>query len=117
MSTVTIYECQKRVYKTAVEKGWWEGVDINDPNVIGAKLALIHSEISEALEEVRKDGVSFYFAMDGSGKPEGVAVELSDAIIRILDLAEAMGFDIEHAMTEKMDYNDTRAYRHGGKAL
>ena len=50
-----------------------------------------------------------------SKKPEGVAVELADAIIRILDYCAFAGIDIEKALEIKHEYNKSRPYRHGGK--
>lgn len=48
-------------------------------------------------------------------KPEGVAVELADCMIRILDYCGHAGIDIEEAIRIKHEYNKTRPYRHGGK--
>lgn len=50
-------------------------------------------------------------------KPEGIAVELCDCIIRILDYLGKEGIDVEAVLKEKHAYNKTRPYRHGGKAL
>ena len=50
-----------------------------------------------------------------SKKPEGVAVELADCVIRILDYCGHAGIDIEEAIRIKHEYNKTRPYRHGGK--
>lgn len=50
-------------------------------------------------------------------KPEGVPSELADIIIRVLDMCGWYGIDIEAAVAEKMEYNETRSYRHGGKSL
>ena len=49
------------------------------------------------------------------GKPEGIAVELADAMIRILDYCAYSGIDIEEALKLKHAYNKGRPYRHGGK--
>ena len=51
----------------------------------------------------------------GTCKPEGVAVELCDAIIRILDYLAYMGVDVEAVLMAKHEYNKGREYRHGGK--
>jgi NTP pyrophosphatase (non-canonical NTP hydrolase) len=50
-----------------------------------------------------------------SGKPEGIPSELADVMIRILDMAEAFGINLQEVMLEKHEYNKTRGYRHGGK--
>lgn len=47
------------------------------------------------------------------GKPEGIAVELADAVIRIADLCGALGIDLEEVIAKKMGYNESRPYRHG----
>lgn len=111
MSKFTSFEnLQEAVYKTSVDHGWWEG-EINIPE----KLALIHSEVSEALEEYR-NGIelsSVYYT--DSGKPEGFGVELADAVIRIMDLCGHLGIDLAGLVEEKHEYNLTRSYRHGGK--
>lgn len=48
-------------------------------------------------------------------KPEGIPTELADIIIRVLDICGANNIDIQGALDEKMEYNMTRPYRHGGK--
>lgn len=48
-------------------------------------------------------------------KPEGVPTEMADIIIRVLDAACAYGIDIDKAIAEKVAYNRTRPYKHGGK--
>jgi NTP pyrophosphatase (non-canonical NTP hydrolase) len=103
------------VHALARDKGWWDGENPTSAQAIGAKLALVHSEVSEALECVRSrasDGVSLE-----NGKPEGLPIELADAIIRILDLCGALGIDIESAVETKHEFNAARPFRHGGKAL
>lgn len=108
----TIRLWQRDIHNLAKEKGWWE-TERNIPEV----LCLIHSEISEALEEYRteKNITATDYILQDNGKPVGFAVELADAIIRILDLAESLNIDIEHIIALKHDYNKTRNYRHGGK--
>ena len=87
----------------------------------GDIIALIHSELSEALEEYRngKEVACVYFEDDtrGEPKPEGVPVELADTIIRILQYCDVKGIDIGYAIEAKMQYNLGREYRHGGKKL
>lgn len=104
----TLAELQKQVHKTAVEKGWWE-----EDRDFGMVLALIHSEVSEALEAWRENQPALWFGK--GGKPEGWGVELADTVIRILDVCEVEGLDLQALIEQKMEYNKTRPYRHGGK--
>lgn len=104
----------KESHDTATEKGWWDLPDRNVPEL----LALIHSEVSEALEAYRDVGIEQLDRVwyDESGyKPEGFTVELADVLIRIADLCGEFNLDLEQALTEKMAYNKTRSYRHGNK--
>ncbi len=101
---------QHAVHKLSVEKGWWDR-----PRSIPESLCLIHSEVSEALEEYR-NGKATSIRIE-NGKPEGMAIELADIIIRVLDLAEWLKIDIATAIDVKHSYNQSRPYRHGGKAL
>lgn len=110
---MTVNEFAKEVHENAVNHGWWETAR-SFPEVA----ALIHSEISEALEEWRDGNPAVYINKpEGAetGKPEGVAVELCDAIIRILDYLAYMDVNIEDILVAKHEYNKGREYRHGGK--
>lgn len=182
-------ELAKEIHQNAVEHGWWD----KEPT-FGSLISLMHSELSEALEELRSNRPMMYF-VETNGfvvsdmserkdeKPEGIAVELADCIIRILDWAGREEVDVDYyiktmeenryhesvidddfggfiavchsllsgaytekdevgksmhlcleivyimdwatkegvdmyaIIREKMDYNKTRPYRHGGKAL
>jgi NTP pyrophosphatase (non-canonical NTP hydrolase) len=86
-------------HATALEKGWWE-----EERNEGELIALMHSELSEALE-----------AMRNHGPQADVAEELADCCIRIFDYCGARGIDLEKALIKKMEYNKTRPYRHGKK--
>jgi hypothetical protein len=89
----------------ATSAGWWDGVDIeSDKNVVPAKLCLIHSEISEAMEGHRKNLMD-----DKLPERKMIEVELADAVVRIFDLAEKLGLDIPGAMLEKTKFNEDRA--------
>lgn len=85
---------------------WW--YDINTGELLvrnkGELIALIHSEISEVLEGVRKDKMD-----DHLPHLKAEVVELADALIRIFDYAGAFGLDIEGAYLEKKAYNKVRA--------
>lgn len=69
-----------------------------------------HSELSEALEAHRDRQPNVYVI---DGKPEGVAVELADCLIRILDTMHARGVDIDDVVDRKITYNGSRPYKHG----
>lgn len=72
---------------------------------IPAVLALIHSEVSEALEAYRKNDM------------ENFSEELADVIIRCLDCAAGLDIDIDDEIQRKLEKNKQRGYRHGGKKL
>lgn len=101
----TLNSLAAKIRQNAFEKGFWE----NDRN-FGEMLALIHSEVSEALEEHREGKPPFY--VSPTGKPEGWAIELVDALIRILDTI-GPAHNIDELVAMKMDYNASRPYKHG----
>lgn len=119
----------KEAHQTALEKGWWEG-----ERNIGMLIALMHSELSEALEDYRngRGMTEVYYECKEDfcpypnrpcpdecphGKPCGIPIELADCIIRIFDTCGKYGIDLEKAIEIKMAYNKTRHYRHGGKRV
>lgn len=126
----TINDLSKSIYKHNSEVGWWDNLEklrsemknvldfIDDEDhksevldnikksinlIIIQKLALIHSEISESLEGLRKD-----LKDDHLPEYDMFVVELADALIRILDLAGAFNIPIGNIMMEKWEYNTKR---------
>lgn len=110
----TIRGLSYAVHNLAIAKGWYDGQDRTN-DAIGAKLALCHSELSEALECIRTGDTEA--RVTDSGKPEGLPSELADVVIRVLDLAGWLQIDLGEAIRAKHAFNATRPYRHGGKAL
>lgn len=115
LANKTIKQLQTEVQQWATEKGWYD-----QPVPFPEMCALMHSEISEALEEFRaghspSEEYSGAVGPEGLPKPEGVPSELADLFIRLLDYTSRHGIDLEAAYETKMAYNRTRPYRHGGK--
>ena len=126
---------QEAVHQTAVEKGWWESEAaehlleasalvggelasrlITEANNLirhndGEKIALMHSELSEALEALRHGNKPSEHIPEFSGVEE----EFADVIIRIMNLSERRGWKIAEAVIAKAAFNATREYKHGGK--
>ena len=96
------------VHETAKSKGWWD-FDRNN----GEALALIHSEVSEALEALRMGNPPD----DKIPSFSGAEAELADVIIRIMDLSAARNWDIAGAILAKIEMNKGREKMHGGKAF
>lgn len=92
-------------YQINITNGWWDWERNN-----GELIALMHSELSEGLEALRKMQLSQKI-------PEftGIEEELADTIIRIMDFAQARKLRIPQAVLAKLEYNRNRTYRHGGK--
>lgn len=111
---IDIGELIKETHDRAIRKGWYEeGKD--GPRTWVHHLLLIHSEVSEATESCRNGEEALWFTE--SGKPEGLAAELADVVIRICDCAGHLGLPLEEAIRVKSDYNETRPVRHGGKVI
>lgn len=121
-SSMTLGDLTERVYQINLEKGW-----VDDDRTVGDDCALLHSEISEMLEEFRTgnqlEHVYFTqpngFPLDPAvspgpkDKPEGFGIELADLLIRVVDVAKRDHIDLERCLEVKLRFNATRPYRHG----
>jgi NTP pyrophosphatase (non-canonical NTP hydrolase) len=96
----------EEIHKNAVDKGFWDRTA--DPIFLAKQMMMIVSEVSEAMEAVRKE-------MD----PEQISDEFADIIIRTLDLYAGMaeaGYvtkSLDYAIKEKMERNTHRPKKHG----
>jgi NTP pyrophosphatase (non-canonical NTP hydrolase) len=94
------------LHETAREKGFWEGEYSHDK--VGNKLALVHSEVTEVLEAIRKNKGS-----------EEIVEEMSDVIIRLLDIYAAMRNEetilhsLDKILEKKININKDRPKLHG----
>lgn len=122
---ISLNKLGKEAQEIAESKGFTSATPAED-------LALMHSELSEALEDIRigrpLNALLFEDLETGEivpghqgdnvrRKPVGVPSEMADVIIRVAHFCAKHGIDLDTAVEEKMGYNMTRPYRHGNKVL
>ena len=110
-AALNVRQAQDLCHNLAKAAGWWTNIRTDQlfsveeaRDMVPTKLMLTVSELSEAMEAHRKN-----LQDDKLPHRHGVEVELADAVIRIFDLAGALGFDLGAAIAEKLQYNLTRA--------
>jgi NTP pyrophosphatase (non-canonical NTP hydrolase) len=99
-------------HETACEKGWWD-----ESRNKGELIALMHSELSEALEWMRKESEDSVIGGRSDHIPDffGIEEEFADVLVRIFDFCGGYDLDIGGALLAKMAYNQGREYKHGKK--
>jgi hypothetical protein len=103
-----INDLVKAAHERAIQSGWWSpGKSAPEVHM------LIVTEIAEATEACRGSNPPLYYG--DNDKPEGEAIELVDAVIRIADYFGHRKWDMEALIKIKMAYNQTRPHRHGDK--
>lgn len=107
---MNLNELAKLANENAKAHGFYD-----EPKPIPQQIALMHSELSEALECYRDGEMELTF--DPKGKPLGYPSELADVIIHIVDHAYELNIDLDMVVKTKMAYNTTRPYKHGRKIL
>lgn len=129
--TGTLNDLADEINATAVEHGFWPKEGRN----MGEMLMLAVSELAEALEEHRAGRPNVWFQHKGGcswfgvrpelstevepksctciPKPEGLAVEIADCLIRCLDTLRSLNVDIDRVVAQKMAYNASRPFKHG----
>lgn len=120
---MSLNDLAKMSTEIATAHGWTKKSRKARLKDIPEKIALMHSELSEALEEYRNghapDEIYYPSALDPKKKapykPEGIPVELADVLIRVFNLCGELDIDIGKAVKLKTAYNRTRPFRHGGK--
>ena len=119
-------ELAQTIHKNNVKKGFYD-----TPPTFGEQIALIHSELSEALESHRQAVTVDHKSMaskvlniaDDEDYKEAflleikdtVEDEIADSLIRLLDVCGQRGIDIDSHIAAKLRYNQTRPYKHGKK--
>ena len=106
-NATTLSDLAEEIREINTANGWnvLQADEWEDQYKIPAILALIHSEVSEALEAFR------------AGNRHLFCEELSDVLIRVLDSMPAVTSDIDGAIRKKLEFNKTREYRYGGKRI
>jgi hypothetical protein len=120
VSFAGLNDLAREIHNANKEKGFWDDYNYYVDNALmtdslyktfnAQRIALVHSELSEALEADRKDLMD-----DHLPEYTGFDVELVDAMIRIFDMAGAFDIDLNTIMEKKLAYNAKRPFKHGKK--
>ena len=101
MTEKTVNQLVQESYQNARVHGWHD-----EPRTIGDLICLMHSELSEALEEHRNGRLptEVYYNDSKPNKPEGIPVELADCVIRIFDFCGLYDIDLGTILNQKMQF-------------
>lgn len=122
--TIAFNRIASQAHTVNTQNGWWEkrlqtlqilknhGID-NTPHLAIELLGLTTTEISEAIEAIRKHPHATW--SDANSK-DTLVRELAGTIVRIMDLASYLKLPLPEAITNEITHNATRGHRHGNKA-
>ena len=104
---MTLADLASQIREINRQNGWnvFRSEEWEDTYKVPAILALIHSEVSEALEAFRRRDI------------DNFREEMADIVIRVLDCAGALDPDFDRTVNDKLEKNKNRGYRHGGKRV
>ena len=124
----------KEIHITSISKGWWKNLESaifqfadKDGNILVnkklftrmfliCKLALIQTEVAEAIEELRNEKINWFSKDEKTLKPEGFFSEIADIDIRLYDLIKALEMyhrmDYQKVLEMKAQYNKSRPFKH-----
>jgi len=114
-------ELSKEINKDVREKGFWNDMDSSisflDGEIkkatkdafISQKISLVHTEISEMTEAMRKEN----YEAEGHGlyKKDSFVDEIADSIIRLLDIVGELDIDIDSQIKWKLEKNKQREFK------
>lgn len=110
MADLSLTDLAITIHAQNKAKGWHE-----EDHHSAVYHMLVVTELAEATECARNAEPDHY--LDAKGKPCGEAVEIADALIRILDYCGYRKWDVDEIVKEKLAFNKTRPHRHGGKTF
>jgi len=113
--TEAITELADLISDISADKGFWPE-DQDGLLAMPLKLALVHDEVSEALEVHRANYDDGDIDLDTQMSPmqeEDFTEELADIVIRVLDIAGFHDLQIGEAIINKIERNRERPLKHG----